>query len=182
MEEGRRGGGGRAGSPCTGRGCLACVIDSAGSVDLSRVRRTAAAPRNRSVLLACSRSPRPGHAGRVAGDRPTAAAGILRSARKSHRRYPRRMWRIEIRLQTQDEAARQRVSADVAAWQQLSNVSLSVVEERVGTGRLRGEAGSSASATVIKSRLASGTRRKPRRPGRLPWTSYPAPCPSRSSP
>lgn len=83
-----------------------------------------------------------------------------RTSREADRRYPRRMWRIEIRLQTQDEAVRQRVSADVAGWQQLSNVSLSVVEERVGSRRVRGEVGSSVSAETVRSKLASGPRRR----------------------
>jgi hypothetical protein len=87
------------------------------------------------------------------------------------------MWRIEIRLQTQDDAVRQRVSADVAAWQQLSNVSLSVVEGRVGTGRLRGEAGSSASATIVRSKLASGARRKAPLPRQVPVDELPAAVP-----
>jgi hypothetical protein len=87
------------------------------------------------------------------------------------------MWRIEIRHQSQDDAVRQRVSADVAAWQQLSNVSLSVVEERVGTGRLRGEAGSSASATAVKSKLASGARRRAPPPRQVPVDELPTAVP-----
>jgi hypothetical protein len=87
------------------------------------------------------------------------------------------MWRIEIRLQTQDEAVRQRVSADVAAWKQLSNVSLSVVEERVGTRRLRGEAGSSASAAVVKSKLASATRGRRPPPRQVPVDELPTAVP-----
>ena len=86
-------------------------------------------------------------------------------------RYPRRVWRIEIRLETGDSAVRQRVSEDVAGWQQLSGVSISVTEEESGSGqqRVRTAASTSVTASLMRSKFAepSDRRRQPPRHVRL---------------
>lgn len=89
------------------------------------------------------------------------------------------MWRIEIRLQAHDDAVRQRVSQDVAGWQQLSGVSISVTEQESGPGHqaVRSELSTSITAGLIRSRFGQRSDRRPQPPRQVRLDDLPAAVP-----